>query len=295
MRFTLASTALLAVFVLLPFAGAQPAAPSPAEQRIQRHNTEEWRLIEPFLPNMATASAATLQGEGDVLRARRFEEDALEFYAAALQRGGDEADLLNRIGITHLVMRHAELARADFHRVLALKPKDAQAWNNLGAAEYFSGNNRSALVDYLRAVKFNRKSALFHSNLGTAYFELKEYESASQQFQQAARLDPGIFEQVSGGGLEAHPLSANERGRFCFELARVGAQQHQDEVVLRWLRKALDAGYDIQNEMRGHSVFAAYQDDQRVRLMISNFRALRPGRLASNTPVPPLSDIVTKE
>ncbi len=290
---SLIAALLLASATLNPaLAQTDPAADA---ETAARHNSEEWRLLEPYLPSLTTGTPAELTQEGDVLRARRFEEDALTFYTAALRRGGDQATVLNRIGVTYLVLRQPDIARASFHRVLALSPDNAQAWNNLGAAEYFAGNHRAALEAYLHAVRLDGKDAVFHSNLATAYFELKDYESAADHFQRAFRLDNKIFERVSMGGLEARMLSATERGRFCFELARVAAQQHQDESVLHWLRKALDAGYDIRAEMDNYVAFAPYQHDSRVTLLIANARAMRAGRLASNIPIPSLADVTSTE
>lgn len=288
-------TRLLPILLFAAASLAQNPGPSPAEQRALRHQTEEWLLLEPHLPSLETASPEALMQEGDILRARRFEEDALEFYTAALRRGGDQAPLLNRIGVVHLILRQPEIARIDFRRALSLRPDDAQAWNNLGATEYFIGNNRAALDSYLHAVRLKADDPLFHSNLGTAYFQLKDYESAGSQFGIAFRLDPHVFDHGNSGGLEARMLTASERGRFCFELARVAAQQHQDEEVLAWLRKSLDAGYDVGSEIRNFAAFAPYRHDPRVKLLITNAHAMRVNRLAGNTPVPSLADIADKE
>lgn len=294
MRVPFRPTLALPLMLLCCLAGGSASAQSQltaAEQdRAQRHESPDWKLIEPYLPDMTTASAERLETQADVLRARRFEEDALEYYTASMQRGGNAVRLTNKVGVTELSLRHADLARAAFLRALAMRPKDPEAWNNLGATEYFAGNYVASVKAYHRAIQLNKRNAVFHSNLATAYFEMKDYESARQHFQLAFKLNPGIFEQVSTGGLEARMLTATDRGRFCFELARIAAEVHDDEAVWRWLRKAIDAGFDIGYEMKTYAAFTPYQHNPQLAQLIANAHALRANRVASSMPVTPLAD-----
>lgn len=254
-----------------------------------RHQSTEWLIVAPHLPDPLTATPESLQTAGDVLRARRMPEDALDYYGFALRRGGDASALSNRIGITLLELRHPELARAAFRRALQVRPKDAQTWNNLGATEYVMGSYQAAISDYLKAVKFDKKSAVYHSNLGTAYFEVKDVDSARAQFAKAVKLDRNIFQRGDSGGIQAHVLSATDRGQFCVEMARLAAQQHDDEAVMRWLGKAIDAGFDVHDAMSSGREFEPYRKDLRVAVMIRNAKAMKPGQIATTAePVPAL-------
>ena len=180
--------------------------------RIERHQSPDWLAIEPHLPNPATASAAQLEMTGDVLRARRFPEDAVEFYLAALNRGGQEAALMNKLGIAELELRNVPVARAYFRRVVQLERKNARAWNNLGAVEYSDGQLRSAISDYGHAIKLDAEQATYHSNRGTAYFDAKDYNRARREFDIALRLDPQLMDHVGTAGLEVHMLSPSDHG-----------------------------------------------------------------------------------
>src|ERR1700761_4705741 len=71
-------------------------------ERAALHNSTEWQILQPHLPNPKTASAQDLEIAADVLRARRFPEDALDYYGYAMARGGDVSELLNKMGITRL-------------------------------------------------------------------------------------------------------------------------------------------------------------------------------------------------
>src|ERR1700679_1299535 len=140
MNMELRSACLLLVFsTFLPTipAGAQKAASSDEALRELRHQDPEWMMVKPHLPDPATASPEKLEMAGDVLRARRFPEDALDYYNFALQKGSKDKDtgLINKLGVTELEMRNTVAARIYFQRVVRLKRKDAQGWNNLGAVE----------------------------------------------------------------------------------------------------------------------------------------------------------------
>jgi tetratricopeptide (TPR) repeat protein len=167
--------------------------------------------VQPHLPDPATATAETLEMAGDVLRARRFPEDALEYYNFALQKGGQEAVLVNKLGVTELEMHNVVAARLYFQRVVHLKRKDAQGWNNLGAVECLDGYYGRAISDYNRAIKLDKNrsksSASFHSNLGTALIEVKDFMGARKQYEIALQLDPEMYDHGGGTGLTARLLS----------------------------------------------------------------------------------------
>ena len=267
---------------------AQAGVADSASAAAARHQSSDWLILAPHLVDLQTGSVKDLELDADVLRARRFEEDALEFYEAALARGGDKAELYNRLGVTELALRHPVAAQVWFKRLVALQPKEADAWNNLGAAEFFLANYRAALHDYLRAVKLQKTNAVFHANLATNYFELKDYESAQGQFGAAFRLDHGIFSPTDSSGVEARVLTETDRGRFCFALAAVAAKQKDEGAMLGWLTQASEDGYDIREGMAGDAAFQAYANDARVKVIVANAKMLRSGKSVASAPVPML-------
>jgi len=290
-----ASPLSLAMLFAVTAAPAQQAQPSPndaAADLAQRHQSTEWLAVAPHLPDPETATASSLAQAADVLRARRLPEDALDYYRYALRRGGDEASLQNNIGVTLLALNRPVEARIALKRAVQLKPRNAQDWNNLGAAEYVAGSFRAALADYLRAVKLDKKAAVFRSNLGTAYFEMKDYESARQQFEKAVRLDRNVFQESGWAGVEAHVLTATDHGRYCFEMAKMAAELRDDANVIRWLARSTEAGFDVKAEMSDDKDFAVYRKDPRVLTAIQNAHAMRTGQIADSGLEPPLPDRV---
>jgi tetratricopeptide (TPR) repeat protein len=259
------------------------------------HQSEQWLAIEKHLPNPATASAKDLEMQADILRARRFPEDAMDYYRYALARGGNAASLTNKLGLTELEMRNVQLARAYFQRAVKLSKKDAEAWNNLGAVEYLDGASVNAVSDYKKAVKLDKRQAVFHANLATVYFERKDYASARREITAAMKLDPQVFERTIGsGGVAAHVLTSEDRARFSFEMAKMYAQSGLEEQMLHSLAMASEAGMDVQREMRKDPALAKFETDPRVEVLVHNAQAMRATRAstasASSTAAPTLPE-----
>jgi tetratricopeptide (TPR) repeat protein len=277
-------------------AGLQQNAPtSDAAMRELRHQDPQWQTVKPHLPDPATATEQQLETVGDVLRARRFPEDAMDYYLYALKRGGgNEVMLMNKLGVVQLDLHHTAAARAYFERAIKLKQKDAVAWNNLGAVEYIDGRFGKSISNYSRAIKLNKNSAIYHSNLATAYFEQKDYKNARQQFKIALKLDPDVAHRDGSGGLTAHMVSPEDHARYCFEMARLYAELGDETNMLQYLTKASEAGFDVLDQMRSDNVMDHYRKDPRVVLLVNNARALRSGRAsvdAASGKIPPLPPI----
>ncbi len=271
-------------------AAQDPAATGSA--RALRHASVEWQTVAQHLPDPATATPEQLELAGDILRARRLPEDAVEYFGFAIQRGGDEVTMLNRMGVSELEMNQTGMARAYFKRVVFLKRKYSEGWNNLGATENMAGNLPAAINDYARAVKLNKKNAIYHANLGTAYFEAKDYDSSRKEFNTAVKLDAGVFRRGDFGGSQIHVLTADNRGRFAFEMARLAASNGQVDSMMHWLAVSSEAGFNIRDAMSGVKEFDPYRKDRRIALLIHNQGAMQTKQIASAGHVPAIDGAV---
>lgn len=271
--------------------GAQPNNLTQDQLRAFEHSNPQWPDIQAHLPDPATASPEQLEMAGDVLRARRFPQDALDYYMYAMRRGGKEVVLLNKMGITELGLGNPERARAYFKEVIKLKKKDAEGWNNLGAVEYVMGQESNAIFDYKRAIKLDKKGASYHSNLATAYLEEKNWNGARKEYAIALKLDPEIFERSNAMGVTARMLTTDDHARFCYEVARIFAARSDDAEMLHYLTMASEGGFDVLEAMGHDQIMERYRKDPRVLLLVRNARALRTGHASvenvSGT-IPPL-------
>ena len=198
------------------------------------------RAIDPPAPD---ATAADLELQADRLRADKLYLDALDYYRAALNKKGSDARLLNKIGITELMMQRYKEARRSFERAIRSDHKYADAYNNLGVIFYESKKYGAAVKQYEKAIEIDNSSASFFNNLGAAYFSKRSFESAVAAYQHALELDPDVFERSSRGGVQAQLPSPEDRARYDYTVAKLFAKMGLSDQSLEYLRKAREDGY----------------------------------------------------
>jgi tetratricopeptide (TPR) repeat protein len=203
------------------------------------------RAIDPPAPD---ATAADLELQADRLRADKLYLDALDYYRAALSKKKNDAHLLNKIGITELMMQRYKEAKKSFERAIHADHHYADAYNNLGVIFYESKKYSAAVKQYEKAIEVDNTSASFFNNLGAAYFSKRAFESAVSAYQHALELDPEVFERSSRGGVQAQLPSPEDRARYAYTVAKLYAKMGLAEQSLEYLRKAMEAGYkDLKN------------------------------------------------
>jgi len=203
------------------------------------------RAIDPPAPD---ATAAALEQQADQLRAQKLYLDALDYYQAALAKKPNDAHLLNKIGITELLMQRYKDARKSFERAIRNDRTFADAYNNLGVIYYEGKRYRAAVKQYEKAIAHDNSSASFFSNLGAAYFSKREFESAVTAYQHALELDPEVFARTSRAGVQAQLPSPEDRARYNYTVAKLYAKMGFSEQSLEYLRRAMEAGYkDLKN------------------------------------------------
>lgn len=223
-------------------------------------------------PPAATASAEDLEKRGDELRAEKAFLDALDYYRVALKKKPNDAILLNKAGISELLIQRYKEARKDFERSIKADRNYAEAYNNLGVAHYEERKYGKAVKQYQKAIKLRNDAASYYNNLGAAYFAMREFEKANTAYLQALQLDPDIFERSSRGGISARIPSPEDRARFDFVLAKLYAQVGNMDRSLEYLRKALEEGYKGIEDVYKDVEFAELRKDPRFNQLM----AVRP-------------------
>jgi tetratricopeptide (TPR) repeat protein len=229
------------------------------------------RAIDPPAPD---ATPANLEVQADRLRADKLYLDALDYYHAALAKKQNDAPLLNKIGITELMMQRYKEARKSFERSIHFDRAFADAYNNLGVVYYESKKYGAAVKQYEKAIQKDSSSASFYSNLGAAYFSKRDFNPAVVAYQRALQLDPEVFERSSRAGVQAQLPSPEDRARYDYTVAKLYAKMGYSDQSLEYLRRAMEAGYkDLKN---------VYKDEEFSQLRKSpRFTEL----MASKTPV----------
>jgi len=205
-------------------------------------------LVRGVDPPAKDATAADLEQQADRLRADKLYLDALDYYHAALGKKPNDARLLNKIGITNLMMQRYKDARKAFEHAIRADREYADAYNNLGVVFYEARKYGAAVKQYEKAIAVDSNSASFFSNLGAAHFSKREFERAVAAYQHALELDPEVFERTSRAGVQAQLPSPEDRARYDYTVAKLYAKMGLSEQSLEYLRKAIEAGYkDLKN------------------------------------------------
>lgn len=265
-----ACLAVLSIFVLLIFAVPALAQVSHSEQ-VQVAPP----LVRAIEPPSAAATVVQLERQADQLRAQKLYLDALDYYDAALAKEPHSARLLNKIGITELMMQRYKEARKSFERAIRDDRQYADAYNNLGVVLYENKKYHAAVKEYEKAISHDDTSASFYSNLGAADFSRKEFEAGVNAYQRALQLDPDVFERTSRAGVQAQLPSPDDRARYDFTVAKLYAKMGRSDQSLEYLRKAMEAGYKNIKDVYKDSDFAQLRKDPRfAELMASKTTAI---------------------
>jgi tetratricopeptide (TPR) repeat protein len=230
------------------------------------------RAIDPPAPD---ATAAALEQEADQLRGDKLFLDALDYYHAALAKKKNDARLLNKVGITELMMQRFKEARRSFEESIRADHEFADAYNNLGVIYYESKKYGAAVKQYERAIAKDGGSASFYSNLGAAYFSKREFERAVTAYQHALEMDPDVFGRTSRNGVQAQLPSPEDRARYNYTVAKLYAKMGFSEQSLEYLRKAMEDGYkDLKNVYKDVEFAELRKNPRFTELMASKSPAI---------------------
>ena len=213
----------------------------------QSSHSEQVQIAPPLIrsvdPPSKDATAEDLERQGDDLRGQKLYLDALDYYRAALAKKANDSRILNKIGITELMLQRNKEARKSFEKSIKADRDYADAYSNLGVVYYLDHRYGAAVKEYDKAIERDGNSASFYSNLGAAYFARREFDHAVKAYQHALELDPEVFERTSRAGVQAQLPSPEDRAHYDYTVAKLYAKMGLSDQSLEYLRKAMEAGY----------------------------------------------------
>jgi tetratricopeptide (TPR) repeat protein len=239
-----------------------PAQTQPQDRPNDQPNMQQEPAPERVAPPSPAASAQQLEEQGDILRARKFYVDAIDYYHVAQQKS-DSATLHNKIGICFIQLQRYADSRKEFEKATKMNPEYAEAFNNLGAANYQMRRFSVAVKFYQKAIKLDEPSAHFHFNLASAYFSRKDFDRASHEYQRALQLDPSIFDPQAGGGISVKlaTQTQSDRAYFHYMIAKMYGSRGDKENCRLYLAKANEAGYPYIKDALKDGEFAQMRKD----------------------------------
>jgi len=224
------------------------------------------RAIDPPAPD---ASVADLESRADQLRVQKLYLDALDYYRAAMAKEPNSARLLNKVGITELMMQRYKEAKKSFDQSIKADRQYADAYNNLAVVLYEQKKYGAAIKQYNKAIAIDATSASFYSNLGAALFSKKDFEKSVIAYQKALQLDPDVFERSSRGGVQAQLPSPDDRAHYDYTVAKLYAQMGLSDRSLEYLRKAMEEGYKDFKNVYKDAEFAELRKDKRFAELVA--------------------------
>ncbi|MGC2477330.1 MAG: tetratricopeptide repeat protein [Candidatus Sulfotelmatobacter sp.] len=246
----------------------------------QVSHSEQVQIAPPLIrsvdPPKADATVADLEDKADLLRVEKLYLDAMDYYRAALGKEPKSARILNKIGITELMMQRYSEAKKTFEQSIKADRKFADAYNNLGVVHYERRKYGTAVKEYRRAIAIDGNAASFYSNLGAALFSEKQFEPAVQAYERAVEIDPDVFERTSRGGVQAQLPSPEDRARYDYTVAKLYAKMGFSDRSLEYLRKAMEEGYKDMKNVYKDTDFATLRKDKRFTELMATKTAALP-------------------
>lgn len=128
--------------------------------------------------------------KGDALARLGDLELAIQSYNKALKEKSDLVPALIARGVQFVAKRQWNDARNDFERAIDTKPPLAEAYASLGTLLILKKAPEGAYDSYEKALKLSPGYVLALNGLGCAKYGLAEWESANQDFAEAAKNLP---------------------------------------------------------------------------------------------------------
>lgn len=185
----------------------------------------------------------TLEQRADVFVARKNYAEAADYYYQALQHSAFKDPLVwNKLGIVFQQEGKYRAARNAYTTATRLNKNFAESWNNLGTVYYMQKKYGRSMKYYRRAIELKGDDAPFHMNLGTSYYHLKNFPQAVEEYRTALGIDPNVLAHESPLGTVVHAGGADMK--FYFYMAKAFASVGNAEEAVRYLRRALEDGFD---------------------------------------------------
>jgi tetratricopeptide (TPR) repeat protein len=243
--------------VSLPFAIALVAGLGSVLAQGQSNSAPGGTVAPAREEGQTPGKALSPEDRGDVFMARKMYREAIEAYG---QGPKDNPVLWNKAGIAWHQLSQLDKAKANYEHALKLRPRYAEAQNNLGTIYYANKSYRRAIGAYRKALRIMPQSASFHMNLGMAYFARKQEKEAMAEYQAALQIDPDVFENRGLFGVVLEDRSVGDRAKYHYYLAKLYAKASRNDLAIQYLKKALEEGFHDKKKLEQDPEFQAMRD-----------------------------------
>ena len=205
--------------------------------------------------------------KGDLARIHENNEDAVNWYLAALRINRQNALLYNKVGVVELQLGQRGYARKYFAQALKIDPQFVSAVNNLGAVAHLDKKYKPAVGYFKQARAMDELSASAHLNLAEAWMGLGETDRAMTEYARALELNADILSS-SQDGVIAQVRTPEQRARIAFMIAKSYMKRGNIEGALEYLRRAKEGRYPYLAQVYTDPDFTALWQDPRLAKIV---------------------------
>lgn len=218
--------------------------------------------------DMKTMTVPQLEQAGDLARAQKNYDLAIDYFQAAVKKDRRNAGIYNKLGLAYLRNDDLKMARVSFDKASKINSKYAEAINNIGAVEYLKKNYGGAAKYFKKAVALDESHATYHVNLGAAWFSQKKMDRAIAEYIRAMELDPEAFRQESKVGIAAQIATPEERAQYAYALAKAYAKHGDLNGCLECLKRAKEQGYRNLANVYKDEEFSRMRDNPKLQEVV---------------------------
>ena len=264
-------TSLTFLAILVVPSAAQTYAQNPEQVQV------EPPPIHRMEPPSTSASSRELEAIADQLQGDKNYLDAIDYYNAALKKDPTSAVLMNKVGMSELLLRRYKQAQKDFEHAIKQDKNYANAYANLGVVFYQETNYGKSVRYYDKAIQLDATQAVFFNNRAASLFVKKQFELAMADYNKALQLDPDIFDRATRtAGVQAKLPSPGDVAHYDYVLAKLFARNGSADRSLHYLKKAMEEGYPVIKDVYKDSEFTELRKDPRfAELMASKVVAIQ--------------------
>jgi tetratricopeptide (TPR) repeat protein len=235
---------------------------------LQAQNSEQVQVGPPpvhrMAPPAAGASARELEAVGDQLEGDKNYLDAIDYYEAALRKSPTSAVLMNKVGMSQLLLRRYKEAHKSFERAIKTDKSYANAYANMAVVYYQEASYARSIKYYDKAIQLDDSQAVFYNNRAASEFVKKQFEKAMADYSKALQLDPEILERAArGAGIQAKLPSPGDIAHYDYVIAKLFALNGSADRSLHYLKKAMEEGYPKIKDVYKDAEFSTLRKDPR--------------------------------
>ena len=219
---------------------------------------------------------------GQLLKQGRTDE-ALNHFIAALEVDPNLAEAHNNVGIIRVQQGDLEAAITHFQKAVRIRPDFKQAVNNLNRALAMRNSRGMQGEDIQNALKNKPDDPELHYQLGNFYLGQGELSKAIAEFEIALALKPkfiaaqnNLAMAYAAGGQYDQALAAFKKllkldpdnVSIDYNIAVLYALQNNVPESIRWLKKAVDRGYQNWELIKTDKDLANIRDSEGYRQLV---------------------------